>query len=172
MPVVLGAKPPLKTVLNSNPLGKIAINRAETKRPTSSSHATSCVSTQAIKAWQKTKEKPAQRDKHMLHDVSARFEAGSLTLVLGPPQSGKSCLLRCIAGLLRPAGKSSLKAEEISFNGDPVYPAITGGETQRKSNLTARRRASSQEMSEESLGAHRREALRADARRGLHGRDR
>ena len=86
------------------------------------------VPTQAIKAWQKTKEKPAQRDKHMLHDVSARFEAGSLTLVLGPPQSGKSCLLRCIAGLLRPAGKSSLKAEEISFNGDPVYPSITGGE--------------------------------------------
>ena len=76
MPVVLGAKPPLKTVLNSNPLGKIAINRAETA-PTSSSRATSCVPTQAIKAWQKTKEKPAQRDKHMLHDVSARFEAGS-----------------------------------------------------------------------------------------------
>ena len=33
MPVVLGAKPPLKTVLNSNPLGKIAINRAETIGP-------------------------------------------------------------------------------------------------------------------------------------------
>ena len=112
MPVVLGAKPPLKTVLNSNPLGKLA-----------------------IKAWQKTREKPAQRDKHMLHDVSARFEAGSLTLVLGPPQSGKSCLLRCIAGLLRPAGKSSLKAEEISFNGDPVYPAITGGETRRANQI-------------------------------------
>jgi len=109
----------------------------------------------------------------MLHDVSARFEAGSLTLVLGPPQSGKSCLLRCIAGLLRPAGKSSLKADEISFNGDPVYPAITGGETQRANQILRRdvvpRR---QEMSEESLGAHRREALRADQSRGLHGRDR
>ena len=46
MPVVLGAKPPLKTVLNSNPLGKLA-----------------------IKAWQKTKEKPAQRDKHKLLDA-------------------------------------------------------------------------------------------------------
>ena len=78
MPVVLGAKPPLKTVLNSNPLGKIAISRAETKTPR---HRVTrrCVTipTQAIKAWQKTKEKPAQRDKHMLHDVSARFEAGS-----------------------------------------------------------------------------------------------
>jgi len=101
----VGKKPELRTVANANPLGKIATRLRRAAGPA-----------------------PELRDKHMLHDVSASFRPGSLTLVLGPPQAGKTSLLRLCGGLLKPAGNATLAAEEVSFNGDPVYPKITGGE--------------------------------------------
>ena len=43
-------------------------------------------------------------EKRILREVTHVFEAGSLTLVLGPPASGKTSLLKAIAGQLRPGG--------------------------------------------------------------------
>src|SRR5215470_14007294 len=44
-----------------------------------------------------------------VHHLSGRFEAGSLTAVVGPNGAGESTLLKAIAGLLRPeAGRISL----------------------------------------------------------------
>lgn len=43
-----------------------------------------------------------------LRDVAARAEAGTVTAVLGPNASGKSTLLRCIIGALRPQSGQAL----------------------------------------------------------------
>jgi polar amino acid transport system ATP-binding protein len=40
-------------------------------------------------------------DRTILDDVSARFEAGTVTAIVGPSGGGKSTLLRCINGLER-----------------------------------------------------------------------
>ena len=77
--------------------------------------------------------------KEILHGVSARFENGSVTVVLGPNGSGKSTLLETIVGLL-PAASGSIcvdHAELSSLNGterarrlaflaqEPVIPNMT-----------------------------------------------
>src|SRR5947207_10717834 len=50
-----------------------------------------------------------------LDDVSASFEAGSLTALLGPSGSGKSTLLRVIAGLERPdSGTVSISGLDVT----------------------------------------------------------
>jgi putative ABC transport system ATP-binding protein len=43
---------------------------------------------------------------HALHDVSCRFSHGGVTAIVGPSGSGKSSLLRLIAGLDRPSSGS------------------------------------------------------------------
>ena len=43
---------------------------------------------------------------HALHDVTCRFARGVVTAVVGPSGSGKSSLLRLIAGLDRPSAGS------------------------------------------------------------------
>jgi putative ABC transport system ATP-binding protein len=50
-----------------------------------------------------------------LRDVSAGFEAGTFTAVMGPSGSGKSTLLQCAAGLDRPtSGQVLLAGQELS----------------------------------------------------------
>ena len=50
----------------------------------------------------------------LLERVSARFEAGQLTALIGRNGTGKSTLLRAMAGLERPLGG------EISICGEPI----------------------------------------------------
>ena len=38
----------------------------------------------------------------VLHDISARFESGKTNLIIGQSGSGKTVLLKCLVGLLRP----------------------------------------------------------------------
>jgi glycerol transport system ATP-binding protein len=49
-----------------------------------------------------------------IHDVSIQFDAGSLNVLLGPTLSGKTTLLRLMAGLDAPS------AGDIRFNGNSV----------------------------------------------------
>ena len=50
-----------------------------------------------------------------LDDVTARFERGRYTAIMGPSGSGKSTLLHCLAGLDRPtAGEVFLGDVEMS----------------------------------------------------------
>jgi ABC-type multidrug transport system ATPase subunit len=51
-----------------------------------------------------------------MKNVNLRFEAGKLYLVLGGPASGKSTLLKAVAGLLKEDKNSELSGE-ISVNG-------------------------------------------------------
>jgi len=54
----------------------------------------------------------------VLHDVSARAERGRITAVLGPNAAGKSTLLRCIIGALRPLrGSVSIDGQQIQAMG-------------------------------------------------------
>lgn len=50
----------------------------------------------------------------VLHDVSAKADRGRITAVLGPNAAGKSTLLRCIIGALRP------KRGDISIGGQSI----------------------------------------------------
>lgn len=47
----------------------------------------------------------------VLDDISARFEPGKTNLIIGPSGTGKSVLLKCIVGLIKPDGG------EILFDG-------------------------------------------------------
>jgi ABC-type lipoprotein export system ATPase subunit len=53
---------------------------------------------------------------HALHDVSCTFSHGAITAIVGPSGSGKSSLLRLIAGLDRP-GSGSLVVEGRDVSG-------------------------------------------------------
>ncbi len=46
--------------------------------------------------------------KAVLHDVSARFEAGKTNLIIGQSGSGKTVLMKCIVGLMQPDSGSIL----------------------------------------------------------------
>ena len=51
----------------------------------------------------------------VLHNVSARFEAGQITAIVGPNGAGKSTLLMALAGLLEAQdGKVTLGGEDIA----------------------------------------------------------
>jgi len=57
---------------------------------------------------------------HILKDVTCLVKPGRLTLVLGPPGSGKTSLLKAMSGqLLRTPGKT-LTTGELTYNGQPV----------------------------------------------------
>lgn len=40
--------------------------------------------------------------KEVLHDISARFDSGKTNLIIGQSGSGKTVLMKCIVGLVRP----------------------------------------------------------------------
>ena len=53
-------------------------------------------------------------DKMVLHDVSLRVNAGEVAAIIGPNGCGKSTMLRCAAGLLRPrSGTSQLAGDDV-----------------------------------------------------------
>lgn len=54
--------------------------------------------------------------KHVLEDISLEFQPGKMYLILGPPSSGKTTLMRLIAGLLRP-GKGEVIDGTVTYNG-------------------------------------------------------
>lgn len=53
----------------------------------------------------------------IINDVSGVLHPGRLTLLLGPPKSGKTTLLRTLAGLNRASGEVKVEAEELTYNG-------------------------------------------------------
>ena len=55
-----------------------------------------------------------------LNDVSASFERGHVTCLIGPNGSGKTTLIKSILGIVKPNnGKIFVNGERI--NGDPSY---------------------------------------------------
>ena len=58
---------------------------------------------------------PDAREKVVIDDLSAQFEAGQMTLIEGANGSGKSTLLHALAGLLRPVkGEVVVDGEAVS----------------------------------------------------------
>jgi ABC-type transport system involved in cytochrome c biogenesis ATPase subunit len=53
----------------------------------------------------------------LLDAASGVLHPGRLTLLLGPPQSGKTTLLRTLAGLTRRVSALKVAAEELTYNG-------------------------------------------------------
>lgn len=61
---------------------------------------------------------PARKQRFdILKDLSGTFADGKLTLILGPPSSGKSAFMRLISGRLSPSG-SLVQEGEITYNGE------------------------------------------------------
>ncbi len=54
----------------------------------------------------------AYRTERVLRDVDVRFEPG-VTAVIGPNAAGKSTLLRCLCGLLKPQGSVQLDGRDL-----------------------------------------------------------
>eukprot|EP00667_Euglena_gracilis_P000273 EG_transcript_273 len=57
-----------------------------------------------------------------LDNVSGSFRPQTLSLVLGPPLSGKSALLKALAGRLSSVGVTSQFRGSVSYAGRPLYP--------------------------------------------------
>jgi ABC-type multidrug transport system ATPase subunit len=60
-------------------------------------------------------DKMSNREKYVMKDVNLSFEAGKTYLVLGAPQSGKSTLLKMIAGIL-PEDRDHKVGGEVNMN--------------------------------------------------------
>uniref|UniRef100_A0A7S1V0Y6 ABC transporter domain-containing protein n=1 Tax=Grammatophora oceanica TaxID=210454 RepID=A0A7S1V0Y6_9STRA len=78
-------------------------------------------------SWTKRKLRGAPRPtkagtKTVLHDVSLTLNPGKMYLVLGPPSSGKTSLLRAIAGRLPPNDKKHNCTGDVRYNGEKVDP--------------------------------------------------
>ncbi|KAG7357215.1 multidrug ABC transporter ATPase [Nitzschia inconspicua] len=78
---------------------------------------------QAVKIFKRLREgnfpekKEEVKYKIVLDNVSLRLRPGKMYLVLGPPGSGKSSLLKVIAGRIRPSGKNDNVTGDVTFNG-------------------------------------------------------
>lgn len=65
--------------------------------------------------------------KPVLHDVSMNVADGEFVLVIGANGSGKSTMLKCIAGLLRPDRKSAIKYRDKDIAALPAEKHIRLG---------------------------------------------
>ncbi|HUG72508.1 MAG TPA: cytochrome c biogenesis heme-transporting ATPase CcmA [Steroidobacteraceae bacterium] len=78
-------------------------------------------------------------DRHLLRGLGFRVEAGQLLQLLWPNGTGKTSLLRCIAGFLHPE-EGSIAWQGASVRADPVAfhwaVAYLGHETALKDDLT------------------------------------
>jgi ABC-type multidrug transport system ATPase subunit len=78
---------------------------------------------QAVKLFKRLREGKFQSEKEdikhkiVLDKISLRFTPGNMYLVLGPPGSGKSSLLKAIAGRIRASKKNDNVTGEVTFNG-------------------------------------------------------
>lgn len=73
----------------------------------------------AIKSWKivRGKEKrPEKGRKFVLQNVTLNFEPGKMILVLGPPRSGKTSLLKAIAGRLSTVNEETITGS-VEYNG-------------------------------------------------------
>lgn len=62
---------------------------------------------------------------HVLKDLNLRLEAGKVSAILGPNASGKTTLLKCILGLIKPdSGQIYINHKSLNGNGD--YRRIIG----------------------------------------------
>ena len=64
----------------------------------------------------KHEKKPEKKTKYVLQDINLNFEPGKTYLVLGPPASGKTTLLKAISGRLSTANGEVLEGS-ILYNG-------------------------------------------------------
>jgi Cu-processing system ATP-binding protein len=60
-----------------------------------------------------------------LDDVSAQFEKGQVTSLIGPNGSGKTTLIKCILGMVR-ANSGKIHVDGEMINGDPSYRGKIG----------------------------------------------
>lgn len=72
-------------------------------------------------------QKQPKRYKKVLNNISLVLKPGKMYLVLGPPGSGKTSLLRAIAGLLRPSRGETLGGK-ILYNGKQLEVRILAEE--------------------------------------------
>jgi ABC-type multidrug transport system ATPase subunit len=61
-------------------------------------------------------EKPKQGTQNVLNDISLNFVPGKMYLILGPPASGKTSLLKAVAGRLSTAHGETIQGE-VKYNG-------------------------------------------------------
>src|SRR5437868_1466165 len=54
-------------------------------------------------------------DKEVLRGISAIFEQGKTSLVIGTSGSGKTVLMKCMVGLMQPTGGNILYSGNIDF---------------------------------------------------------
>jgi len=74
-----------------------------------------------IKAFKKkTENAKVSYTKHVLDNISLSLKPGKMYLILGPPGSGKSSLLKAIAGRLFRKGKEELQGS-VTYNGTELY---------------------------------------------------
>lgn len=57
-------------------------------------------------------------DKHVLHDISATFKKGRPNLIIGASGSGKSVLMKCMVGLMKPSSGKILYEKKDFANID------------------------------------------------------
>jgi tungstate transport system ATP-binding protein len=71
--------------------------------------------------------------RRLIHDLTARFEAGPRAIVLGPNGAGKSLLLRLCHGLLRPS------RGRVAWHGQRDGPGQTERELRRRQAMVFQR---------------------------------
>src|SRR5690349_1446854 len=54
-------------------------------------------------------------DREVLKGISGRFEPGKTSLIIGASGSGKTVLMKCMVGLIKPSGGNILYNESIDF---------------------------------------------------------
>ena len=73
----------------------------------------------ALKWWKiliRKEERPKKERKFVLQDINLNFEPGKMVLILGPPRSGKTTLLKAIAGRLSTVNGETIGGS-VEYNG-------------------------------------------------------